>query len=195
MDKCDYDILKFFFEMKANTKLFKDEKVGEAINIRLPHTKNELYTKLNNLIDEGLLQISNKEFKVMQYTTFSDIKDLQDTYFLEITKNGGENIVDKFNVSWEGYCNISLKSINESMYSIIISTHPNKLSEIEIFLKNTIPNINYVIEEIKPWYPVYWKNLALGFDVAFDISHNDYSNLLNEPLNDTCNNFLGSINN
>ncbi len=188
MDNLDYDLLKFFFEMRANTKLFKDKNLEEAINIKLPNTKNELYTKLDNLIDEDLLQISNKEFKVMQDTTFSDIKDLQNTYFLEITKNGGENLVNKLNVLWKGYCNIALKNIDDTRYNIIISTHPNKLSEIEKILKNTISNINYEVGEIKPWYPVYWKSLSLGFSVTFNISRNDYWNLLNDLLNDTCNN-------
>lgn len=192
MNKCDYDLLEFFSEMKINLKYFEYDDIGERINVLLPLDKNQRYKQLQILANKGIIHFRNKNTNkiVHDYNIYNSFFIKKDIY-IELTDKGGMFITNEFNISWNEYCDFSIKIINEYSYKINIFTHPKKLFKVLNYLDIAIGK-NYTVKEIKPWFPKYWKELYRGYEISFEILIDDYLIILDKYLNKTCNKYIFS---
>lgn len=185
MTTLDYDILKFFFVMRTDIKLFKSENADERINIKLPKSKHKLYSILDRLINDGYLQISDSNYVALSGIVLSDVIDSPDKYNLEITEYGGIFMEKLFKIAWAKYCNIGLLYLNDKMLHIVIEMHPKKKTDVVKLLKNIVEKYN--VKEIENWSPVYWKRLEKGVAIDFNILAKDYWDFLNNKADSVCN--------
>ncbi len=165
LDDNDYVILKDLFEAKVPIRLiFHNESEVVFNRDRLELTKESLSEKLSILIENGFVECFDKN-NCLVTTPIIGNEDM----FLGLTHLGGQTIEQKLMVNWLDYKNLEEKYLDKYDYCnwSIEAKSMDEINRVTEYIREK-KNIQYTINKLVPWRPVYWKTLDVGYKITIE---------------------------
>ncbi|WP_369157540.1 hypothetical protein [Candidatus Thiodiazotropha sp. LNASS1] len=169
MDKIEAIIFDCIYDLQS--------KIGDMVDEDFEGIFNRPHHDIDKLTLKGSLFALYKS----DYIFFVDregiqhqpkkTENIEDGWFVAMTKEGGRLWESYSNPNWEKYVSIDC-DVSEDGTAEIVTIEAGSKEIIEFIISETLTHLKKSsitnILVIRPWKPTYWKILPEGFSVAID---------------------------